>query len=338
VTVPPDPLQLSDLPEPILVVGGYGYRNVGDEAILAGLLTTLGGRQVSVVSRSPAETAAQHGVPAISLVQAISALRRHRTVLIGGGGLFGRDMGRLGRLLPLFGLLARALGRRLVVDGVGVDAGITGPNRLLVQSMLRAADRVTVRDEASARLLRGWGIEPRVAEDLSARMAPAVARVGRSLLRAAGVDERRPVIGLCLTAVNEALTPAVTAAVADLMQRHPELQFCFIPMSQHPFVERHNDLFLARSLQAAFPRLKIVEGAAHPAAIRSLFGALDAVVAMRYHAYLFAERASTPLIPIAYADKSLAWLEERGLQAVEPSGETLSRALETSLPARSAAS
>ena len=47
------------------MVGAYGYRNVGDEAILAGLLTTLGGRRVTVVSRSPAETSALHGVPAI---------------------------------------------------------------------------------------------------------------------------------------------------------------------------------------------------------------------------------------------------------------------------------
>ena len=51
----------------------------------------------------------------------------------------------------------------------------------------------------------------------------------------------------------------------------------------------------------------------HRAALLSLFGALDAVVAMRYHAYLFAERAGVPLIPIAYADKSVTWLEERGI-------------------------
>jgi polysaccharide pyruvyl transferase WcaK-like protein len=324
--------------EPILVVGASGYRNVGDEAILAGLLTTLGGRRVTVVSRSPAETSALHGVPAIPPSGAIRALPRHRTVLIGGGGLFGRDMGRIGRLLPLFGLLARAQGQRLIVDGVGVDAGTGGVNRFGVRSLLRAADRVTVRDQASARLLRGWGIAPLVAEDLSARMAPAPARIGRSLLRAAGVDERRPVIGLCLTAVNDGLTPAVTSAVADLVQRHPEWQFCFIPMSQHPFVERHNDLVLARSLQATSPQLKIVEGFPHPAAVLSLFGGLDAVVAMRYHAYLFAERAGIPLIPIAYADKSLAWLAERGLRAIEPTGGAISQALTTSLPARSKAS
>lgn len=324
--------------DPILVVGGYGYRNAGDEAILAGLLTTLGGMRVTVVSRSPAETTAMHGVPAIPMTGALRALGHHRTVLIGGGGLFGRDMGRIGRLLPLFGLLARALGRRVVVDGVGVDAGMTSLHRFLVGRLLRAADSVTVRDEASARVLRAWGIAPMVAEDLSTRMAPAPARAGRDLLRAAGVDARRPVVGLCLTAVNPALAEAVIGAVTELVERRPELQFCLVPMSQHPFVEHHNDLLLARSLQARNPRLRIVEGSHHPAALLSLFGALDAVVAMRYHAYLFAERAGVPLIPIAYADKSLAWLAERGHPAVEPSGEALSHALGTWLPVRSKAS
>ena len=315
------------MPEPILVVGAYGYRNTGDEAILAGLLTTLAGRRVTVVSRSPAETSALHGVPAIGLEGAVAALRRHRTVLIGGGGLFGRDMGRIGRLLPLYGLLAAALGRTLVVDGVGVDGDLSGVNRLLVRRLLRSAQRVTVRDLASARLLREWGIACLVAGDLSEHMPAAPARTGRDLLRAAGVDEKGPVIGLCLTAVNDALTPSVATAVLDLVDRRPDMQFCLIPLSQHPYLEAHNDLVLARRLRASRPQLKIVEGVHHPSKVLSLIGALDAVVAMRYHAFLFAERAGIPLVPIAYAPKSTAWLDERRLRSVAPVGRALARAV-----------
>ena len=50
------------LRSPVLVVGAYGYGNVGDEAILSGLLARLGGHAVTVVSRSPTETSALHGV------------------------------------------------------------------------------------------------------------------------------------------------------------------------------------------------------------------------------------------------------------------------------------
>ena len=342
MTLPSDPLQLSDLPEPILVVGGYGYRNTGDEAILAGLLNTLAGRRVTVVSRAPAETSALHGVPAVGLSGAVAALRRHRSVLIGGGGLFGRDVGRIGRMLPLFGLLAAGVGRTLVVDGVGIDPGVSGISQLTLRRVLTRAQGVTVRDSASSRLLREWGIACSVADDLSARMPAAPARIGRDLLRAAGVDPKRPAIGLCLTAVNQSLTPSVAAAILDLIDRQPDLQFCLVPLSQHPYVTSHNDLVLARALQSSCPKLKIVEGMVHPSRVLSIFGALDAVVAMRYHAFLFAERAGTPLVPIAYAPKNIAWLDERGLRPVAPTGRALRRALRRALatpsPALSAAS
>jgi polysaccharide pyruvyl transferase WcaK-like protein len=324
--------------KPTLVVGAYGYRNTGDEAILAGLLESLPPGRVTVVSRSPAETAALHGVDAIGLESAFAALRRHGTVVIGGGGLFGRDMGRIGRLLPLYGLLALALGHSLIVTGVGIDPGMGGIQALLVRRMLRSAEQITVRDAASAAALREWGIDSIVADDLSARMPPAPARVGRSLLRSAGIDGRRPVVGLCLTAVNASLVPSVSEAVLAVMRQHPELEFCFVPTSQHPYLQSHNDLLLAQSLQAAWPAMRIVEGSHHPSVVLSLFGSLDAVVGMRYHSLLFAERAAVPLIPLPYAEKCDAWLADRGLRSVRPTAAAMSRALTRSLVARSVAS
>jgi len=325
-------------PQPILVVGAYGYRNAGDEAILAGLLRGLGDSRVTVVSRSPAETAALHGVEAVGLAGAPGALLRHRSVLIGGGGLFGRDMGRIGRLLPLFGLLANAMGRTVVVEGVGVDPDMGRIHRLLVRRLLHRAEHVSVRDRTSARILDGWGVAADVADDLSAQVAPAAARVGRALLRTAGVDGRRPVIGLCLTAVNGEAAPGLDDAILTLMRRHPEREFCFIPMSQHPHVERHNDLLLARRLQASWPALRIVEGTHHPSELLSLFGALGAVVGMRYHSLLFAERMGVPLVPVSYAAKCDAWLGERGLRSVPPTGVAVARALARSLAQLSQAS
>jgi polysaccharide pyruvyl transferase WcaK-like protein len=45
----------------------------------------------------------------------------------------------------------------------------------------------------------------------------------------------------------------------------------------------------------------------------ALFGALDAAVAMRYHALHFAQRAGVALIPLAYAPKCLAWCADEGV-------------------------
>lgn len=314
MTVASHPSPLAHLADPILVVGGYGYRNVGDEAILASILRSLEGRRVTVLSRTPAETTAMHGVRSVPLTAAARTLARHRTVLIGGGGLFGRDMGGLGRLLPAYGIGAAALGKTVVIHGVGIDRELPATTTVALRELAKRAHEISVRDGVSAAVLREWGVEAVVGPDLSAWLPAAPAAVGARLLRSAGIDPRRPVIGLALTAVNRDLAERVLEAAAATVAAMPDAQFCFIPMSQHPFVAGHNDAVLARRLQARAPRVAVAEGAPHPSALLAAYGQLAAVVGMRYHSLLFAARAGVPLIAVPYAEKCDAWIAEAGVK------------------------
>ncbi len=317
--------------DPILVVGGYGYGNVGDEAMLAGLITKLEGERLTVISRDPAATTALHGVAAVPISRALTALPRHRTVVIGGGSLFARDMGRIGRLLPAFGLLARRLGHEVVLDGIGLDD--VPPSARSVRRLLAAASSVTVRDPRSLALAREWGIAATEAPDLSTLMPEPPPDAGRELLRAAGVDLRRRVVGLCLTGVNRPLARQVRVALATLMERLPDVEFVFIPMARHPTVASHNDLVLGRDLRRLRPRLRLLPVDGDPAPVLSAFRSLDLVVGMRFHSLLFAERAGVPIVPVAYASKCAAWLESRGIVGVEPTDEALYAAIAELLPA-----
>ena len=323
--------------KPILVIGGYGYRNAGDEAILAGLLRLLGRDRVTVVSRSPAETAARHSVETVSIRGALSALRGHRGVVIGGGGLFGRDMGLLGRLLPLFGLFASAIGREVALVGIGIDGDVSAPSARLTRAVARRAMTVVVRDRESAELLASHEIRAQLQPDLSALVPSAGRREGLKALRASGFDPgRRPVVGLCLTAVDATLVEPVVAAVLGAVDALPEVDFCLIPMSRHPFVAAHNDELLARRLVAVRPRLRILEGGDDPARLLGVFEALSGAVCMRYHSLLFAERARIPIVPIAYAEKCRHWLADHDLQPVEPTGASLVDGLRSALMERTA--
>jgi polysaccharide pyruvyl transferase WcaK-like protein len=304
------------LAEPILVVGAYGYGNVGDEAILAGLLARLAERRVTVVSRDPEGTRRQHGVEAVGILEAASALRRHASLVIGGGGLFGRDMGAIGRFLPAFGLAASALGRPVHVEGIDLDTRLAPSARLLVPPLMRRAAHVSVRDGQSAEVLRGWGVAADQEPDLSAGMEAAPVKEGRALLRSAGIETRRPVVGLALTGVVSALADQAVEAITEAIDALPEVQFALIPMSRHPRVAGHDDLVLARRLRRIRPRLMVVEELAHPSVVLAAFSQLTAVVAMRYHAMLFAERAHVPLVPLSYAEKTARWLEQRGLEPI----------------------
>ncbi len=99
-----------------------------------------------------------------------------------------------------------------------------------------------------------------VGPDLSSWLPPAKSAAGAAFLRAAGLDPRRPIVGLALTAVNPALADAVLDASVACADAFPEVQFCFVPMSQHPFVRRHNDLVLGRRLQARAPGVVVLDG------------------------------------------------------------------------------
>ena len=299
--------------ERVLLLGGYGCGNAGDEAMLAGFRHLVGGESLTVVSRRPAATERLHGVRAVGLARLPIELLRSDTLVIGGGALFGRDMGPLARLLPLVGLGARALGRRVVLAGINIDDGTPRYLRPWLGLLGRASDAVIVRDHASVDAFAGIGVEARFEPDFSRYVEPASPDVARSILTAAGADPGRPIVGFALTAVDPVLAAAVEQAMPAWLDAIPSAQAVFVATSRHPSVAGHDDLVLGRRLASANPALRLVEGPLAPAEARALFAELDAVVAMRYHANLFARQAGTPLVSLPYAPKVWAWCDDEGI-------------------------
>jgi polysaccharide pyruvyl transferase WcaK-like protein len=229
-------------------------------------------------------------------------------------------MGRLGRLLPAFGLGAAASGRTVALIGLGVDRDAPTVATRLLAALARRAVTVTVRDRDSAEVLRSLGVAAEVLPDLSSLVPSAGRAAGIQRLRAIGLNPvRRPVIGLALTAVDPALAKQVVGAVIGAVDALPDLDFCLVPMSRHPFVAAHNDEVLARRIMAARQRVHCLDEVSEPGVLLGVFQALAGAVCMRYHSLLFAERAGIPVVPVPYAEKTRHWIAERGLRPVAPS-------------------
>lgn len=310
----------------VLVLGGYGIRNTGDEAILAGLLTRLGRDRVTVISRDPAETSRMHGVRAIPMSRALPELRRHDALLIGGGGLFSKDMGVFGQLIPAFGLFAGRLGLRVSIEGAGVDAATPMLVRTTLPLLARRCTTVRVRDLESANLLKEQGVDSVVAPDLSSFM-PA-SDPPAEFMRFRDAAAGRPIVGLCLNAVRPELTGRLASVIPEVVNALPDVEFCFIPMSQHPAVSSQNDLEFAARLTRSAPRLRVVEGWHRPEALLGMFPYLSAAICLRFHSLLFARRAGIPIVAYPYAAKAARWLQEEGIKPVELSAEGIATALE----------
>ena len=308
----------------VLIVGGYGVRNVGDEAILAGLLTLLPPEtNTTVVSRDPQDTRSLHKVRAVPPGAALPALIRSDVLVISGGGIFSGHMGRMSRFLPLICLIAKARGMRVGFHGVGVYPSTPKWVLYMLARLAIRAELFTVRDRISSDTLDSLGVATEEIPDLSQFMPEAPSSRGEELLRSTGLDGSRPVVGLCLTATDQTLEDSLLRSIPRLLWEIPEAEFCFVPMSHHPTVAHHNDLKLAHRIKERAGRLAILETWHHPSDVLALFAEFSAAVCMRYHSLLFAERAGVPVVPIPYAEKCTSRVVEQNLSAAKPDDRQL---------------
>ena len=140
----------------VLVSGYYGFGNLGDEALLAGMLTGLQEHSVTVLSQRPAATRALHGVGAAHRLRGLAALLNHDALISGGGGLL-QDKTSARSLRYYLGVLelAQRLGKRTVVYGQSVGPLSPDGERAVAQA-LRGLP-VAVRDGPSQVLVETAG-------------------------------------------------------------------------------------------------------------------------------------------------------------------------------------
>lgn len=293
-----------------LLVSGYaGAGNVGDEAILAGLLRTLrtspdtAGFPVTVLSSDPAATERVHEVAAVPRLGAatIAAIRRADGLISGGGGLF-QDV-TSGRPPLYYGgvtMLARALGRPYVLLAQGIGPLGGWPQRRMTAHVLAHAALVSVRDPGSMALVRELGVRRPVSlvPDLAFGIEPPRGSHGDRVVVAARGR------GLQSSRLSWLRDGVASVAGAD--------EVVVIPM--HEPADRAASAALADGLARArvAPAAQVVDDAARTIASARL------VVAMRLHALVLATLAGVPAIAVPYDIKVAAFATSVGLPVVEP--------------------
>lgn len=289
---------MSDRALRLLASGFYGGYNMGDEAVLSGLLALLGagGRRVdlTVLSGNPDVTRATYGVRALDrsifrdALRRALALRQSDALILGGGGLLQDVSGRrgirgtLGRTLSL-ARWANRYGVPLVFWAVGV-----GPLHYTsvpdVAAVLRRAASIAVRDKASQALLHLAGVEAEILPDLAWALDLPERTGGQQL----GISLRRwP--GLDLQAVARGLRAVHGWFPGPIV---------FLPFERQ-------DLEVGQTLQDLLGRDAVDVPATLPSLpeIIERYASCGAVVAMRLHSGLLAAAQGIPSAGIAYDTK-----------------------------------
>ncbi len=165
----------------IVLSGYYGFNNVGDEAVLAGLIQAFrdhpngreGKLRITVLSADPSATEREHG-PGVAAFdrRSIGAVRRSIAdcdLFASGGGSLLQDVTSAHSIFYYLGVVraAQMMGKKTMLIAQGIGPLRLARSRKLTAAVASRCQAITVRDAASAALMRSIGvtIDPVVTAD-----------------------------------------------------------------------------------------------------------------------------------------------------------------------------
>ena len=292
----------------VVLSGYYGFRNLGDDAILLTLRdrlseTTPGARLIALSNR-PAETREKCGVEAVNRFDpfAVRLAIQHAACFVSGGGSLLQDHTSTRSLLYYTALIrmAKRCGKRVMFYANGIGPVESERNRERVRAAAEMADVITLRDEESLAALREMGVRNpniRVTADPVYAMPCGSRERGLALLSARGIPTERPLVGVSVRfAAGMETNVAAFARFCDAVNE--TAQVVFINMQQGA-----DDAASAAVRAQMHTEAYEIAAPYDPAAMVDMLACMDAVVSTRLHSMIFAACSGVPVLGVVYDPK-----------------------------------
>ena len=149
------------LPNSYLLLGYYGFGNLGDELLLQASIKILNeqgieNEKIIVLSNNPEETQKNFNVNSVNrwkIFEAVKAMRKSENLILGGGGLF-QDSTSIKSCVYYWGIVRLAKLFKLKIFALGQSIGPLNSkiSKFLTRNALRLCEKVQVRDENSFKI------------------------------------------------------------------------------------------------------------------------------------------------------------------------------------------
>lgn len=291
----------------IVISGYYGFENLGDEAVLAGIISLLKKKnrnlEITVLSSSPEKTAERYNVKAVSrtsLIQISYALAEADLFISGGGSLLQDVTGSLS--IPYYlGVfwLAKLQGVKSVFYAQGVGPLEKKWSQMLTAFTLNRFDFLGVRDTASKELLKEIGVK----KQINVTVDPVFALYNK-------VDVvRQKIKGEIVIGVS--VRPWSVDYLEELaagMNRYAEDYHChYLLMPMHSGSDEKTSQKLKELLTA---KADIVELPKEPKLALKEFSNIDLFIGVRLHSLIFALLNHIPSLALSYDPKIEGLMDE----------------------------
>jgi len=294
----------------IAILGYYGYRNSGDDAILKSIIEQLKQKNedlsIAVLSNNPYETRTYYKVQSIHrfnpfIVPAV--LSKTRLFIAGGGTLIQDGTSSRSLWYYLFMLhLAKTKGARTVLFANGLGP-ITGKmNRRAASRILDRMDAITLRDTNAYQELISLNVTKpviKIAADPALVLTARDLSAGLEILRKEGIPTDRKLVAVCLRKWSKVKNAVqILASLADRLVTDYNAVPVFIAM-QHPHDLRFSEKVLRCMRQKGYflkERYTVDE-------TLSVIGNTSLVIGMRLHSLIYAANMNIPMVGLAYEQK-----------------------------------
>ena len=302
----------------VVLSGYYGFRNLGDDAILLALrdrlAETVPGAALIALSNRPEETREKCGIEAVNRFDPFAVRRaiKRATCFVSGGGSLLQDRTSTRSLLYYTALIrmAKRYGKRVMFYANGIGPVESARNRERVRAVAEMADFITLRDEESFTALREMGVQNpniRVTADPVYAMPSGDRDRGLTLLTERGIPTDKPVVGVSVRfAAGMETNVAAFATFCDAVSE--TAQIVFIDMQQGA------DEAASAAVRAQM-RAESYEISApyDPGTMVDMLACMDAVVSTRLHSMIFAACSGVPVLGVVYDPKVSACAHALGM-------------------------
>lgn len=297
-------------PTKAVLCGYYGMGNAGDEALLLSLLQMLPAEvEPIVLSGNPQATKKSYGVASCDRKSTFALLNvlRQSDVFIWGGGSLMQDATSMASPIYYAGLMALAQQRGLTTiawaQGIGpLNKSLT---RWLTKQVLLGCNAVSVRDQASAKLLSNWQIKPLIAPD------PVWALRSQTPPTLPATD--KPIVAVVLRS-HPLLTPERIQTLIQALQDFQTKSNSFILLL--PF-QPAQDQAIAEQIAVQLEQDYTIMSIPNPQQLKGLFQEVKMAIGMRLHSLIMAAAQGCRCFALSYDPKVSQLMSELNLPGYE---------------------
>ncbi|MBR5587162.1 MAG: polysaccharide pyruvyl transferase CsaB [Clostridia bacterium] len=309
------------------ILGYYGFKNNGDDALLAAMVDSLReinpDIKINVLSYKPAETAAQYGVDSISrynIFKIRRTIKNSELFILGGGSLI-QDVTSTKSIIYYLMMINVALS---VKTAVMMYANGIGPitkkiNRHRAKRVLNKVNYITLRDEKSLVELKSLGVnkpETLVTADPVFASESKNPQGADLMLENAGLakDEKFAVFAVRKWKNLSVDFDEKFAKMADYIAEKHGLVPVFIPL-HYPY-----DASVSRNIISKMKnRALFISGKVDLSTMLSLVEKSSLNVSVRLHSLIYSACAGVPSIGIAYDPKIPGFQQSVNQPYINPS-------------------